>query len=308
MSFWLITADSVGCIITGDAGQNSGSCSILHTNANTDIKTDDRIFVFDGKVCGSGNASAEKVETCALNGERFVRRALESTELRWGHHGWAAIKRGGIRRETWAIHAGNSDNSAGTIKVRNSAAVESETYTDDGVDIVPYVGSARHKGRILIAAALTKIGKFGGDHVADVGASVVHTARDIVWMNVDALAVRPQSHRYGIFGLGSFDGLATVGGHANFVEACGTGGAGVAFVVANNGVGKGRASKFCTGALLIRHAGLAHGAKKTVRAREEGTGHQGDGLHGRSERESKQDLRKHFGEFRKYQQFDRSDS
>ena len=72
--------------------------------------------------------------------------------------------------------AGNSAGFKWSIIVGNTRDIGPESYTDNGVDVVSYVGSARDGGSILIAVALTKTGNSGGGHVAEV-ATNVHGAR-----------------------------------------------------------------------------------------------------------------------------------
>ncbi len=124
-----------------------------------------------------------------------------------------------------------------------------EPSMNKGSEMISNVGITSKLGSILapsIAIAPAKTWEVAIGQVADVAAEVLDVAWGVGGKNVDAFAVRSQSHRHGIEGPGGIEGRATVGGGAQRIETSGSRGARKTPIHANGGVGVGRASKHGT--------------------------------------------------------------
>ena len=170
------------------------------------------------------------------------------------------------------------DTGAPTVADSRISAAGHKPSVDKGAQTVTNVDLARHIGTTIGATAVAKGGKDRIDQDTNVAAKVALEAWSIGGKNVDAAAVRPESHGRCIQGCGSFEGLAPFDGGAQLIEASGSGGAGETFVAANNSVRVGRAGELCASSLSLRNASLAHGAEEAIVAGDGIAGRQGDGM------------------------------
>ncbi len=166
------------------------------------------------------------------------------------------------------------DTGAPTVADSRTSAARHKPSVDKGAEMFTSVDLARHT---IGDTAVAKGGKDRIDPVANVAVNALE-AWSVGGKNVDAVAVRPESHGLRIQGCGSFEGLAPFDGGAKLIEASGSGRAGETFVVANNSVRVGRAGEFRAGSLPLRHASLSLGAEEAILARDGIAGRQGDGM------------------------------